>query len=55
MRRMRQKRREEGLVEVRERVPSDLVSELKRIAAEMRNPKTAEAYRQALPKSQLDK
>jgi hypothetical protein len=55
MRRMRRKRRDEGLVEVRERVPSDLVSELKRIAAEMRNPETAEAYRQALPKSQLDK
>jgi len=42
MRRMRQKRRDEGLVEVRERVPSDLVSDLKRIAAEMRNPETAE-------------
>ena len=55
MRRMRQKRRVEGLVEVRERVPSDLVSELKRIAAEMRNLETAEAYRKALPKSQLDK
>jgi hypothetical protein len=49
MRRMRQKRREEGLVEVRERVPSDLVSELKRIASEMRDLKTAEAYRQRLP------
>jgi hypothetical protein len=46
---MRQKRREEGLVEVRERVPSDLVSELKRIASEMRDLKTAEAYRQRLP------
>jgi hypothetical protein len=49
MRRMRQKRRDEGLVEVRERVPSDLVSELKRIASEMRDLKTAEAYRQRLP------
>jgi hypothetical protein len=49
MRRMRRKRRDEGLVEVRERVPSDLVSELKRIASEMRDLKTAEAYRQRLP------
>jgi hypothetical protein len=48
-RRMRQRRKETGLVEVRERVPPDLAPELKRIAAEMRDPETANLYRQHLP------
>ena len=47
-REMRQRRKESGFVEVRERVPPDLVLELKRIAAEMRDPEAAEAFLQRL-------
>lgn len=48
--RMRDKRKAEGLAEVRERVPPDLVPVLKAIAVEMRTPKGAEKYRRHLKK-----
>ena len=47
-RRARARKKASGLVEVRDRVPSDLAPELKRIAAEMRDPVKAEIYRQRL-------
>lgn len=48
-------RKAAGLKQVREYVPADLAPELKRIAAEMRDPKTAIAYRQRMKNNKADK
>lgn len=54
MKRLRQRQKASGLAEVRERVPPDLVPALKAIAAEMRDPETAEKYRNRVPKPEIE-
>lgn len=51
-RKMRRRRKESGLAEVRERVPPDLVPALKAIAAEMRDPDKADEYRKLFSKTE---